>query len=130
MSEAAYSDEFENFDYDNDDNDDNDDEEECFDFINVDDLISVSNYVYNPEIDKTSNILLALFKSNEMLCCRKTTFKYDYKDYNKWIETVNAFKKNNNYCYKYRVLIDEEQIISILLNECEYAELMDRNHKE
>jgi hypothetical protein len=125
MSEAAYSDEFENFDYDNDDNDD--DEEECFDFINVDDLISVSNYVYNPEIDKTSNILLALFKSNEMLCCRRTTFTYDYKDYNKWVETVNAFKKNDKYCYKYRVLIDETEIISILLNECEYLELMNRN---
>ena len=40
MSEAAYSDEFKNFnyDYDNDDND-NDNEEECFDFINYDDYL-------------------------------------------------------------------------------------------
>ena len=65
-----------------------------------------------------------------MLCCRRTTFKYDYKDYNKWVKTVNSFKKNDKYCNKYRVLIDEEQIISILLNECEYLELMDRNHNE
>ena len=115
-------------DYDNSEDDDN--EEECFDFVDYDDLISVTEYVYNPEIDKISNIILALFRSNEILCCRKTTIKYDFKDYNKWAETVNAFKKNDKYCYKYRVLIDETEIISILLNECEYLELMDRNHNE
>ena len=84
-----------------------------FTFTDYEKLISVSDYMENPKLNKITNIINALIKSNIILKYKEVGFKYnfDYGDYNKWVESATIFNKNNEYCNTYRILIDEESIV-------------------
>jgi hypothetical protein len=99
----------------------NDDDEICdygtyFNFTDYEELISVAYYIDNPDLDKITNLINALVKSNIILKCKEVSFKYnfDYGDYNKWIDTAKMFNKNNE-CNNHRILIDEDSIVCINL---------------
>ena len=102
-------------DYDYDDYDD--DYVESYNFTDYVDLISVSEYVDNPDFDKITNIIFALFKIFDVLNCRETSFTYDFAfgDFNQWVKTAKSFNENADYCNVYRILIDEEEIICNLI---------------
>ena len=107
------------YDYDNEEYDDAYDDayKDSYNFTDYEDLISVSEYMDNPEIDKISNIIIALIKTINILSCKETSFTYDftYGDYNKWVETAKLFNKNVEYYNNYCILIDEELIVCKLI---------------
>ena len=110
-------------DDDGDDGDGDDDDIEPYNFSDYVDLLSVTEYVDNPDLDKITNIILALIKANNILSCKETSFSFDfeYGEYNKWIETAKLFNENIEnenieYCNNYRILIDEGAIVCKLLD--------------
>ena len=118
MSDSAY---YDDFNYDNDDYDRDRDygNSETYNFTDYEDLISISEYVDNPEINKISNIIIALIKTIDILNCKETSFTYDFAfgDYNKWVETAKLFNKNIEYCNNYIILNDEEEIVCKLIKD-------------
>ena len=141
MSESAYSDVFENESYDDyDDYDDYDNNYDCqdenkyrepYNFSDYVDLISVSEYVDNPDFDKITNIILALSKTNNILNCKETSFTYDFSigEYNKWKETAKLFNENIEFSNDYRILIDEEAIVCKLIKDDENNYKIDENNE-
>jgi hypothetical protein len=100
-------------DDDDDEDDDDDDDGEPRNFLNYEDLISVSEYVYDPDLDKITNIIFALIKTIDILNCKETSFAFDLTigNHNEWLETAKLFNENINYCNNYRILIDEDAIV-------------------
>ena len=146
MSESTYSDVSKNNDYyDNkydscddsyDSCDDSYDEDENiyrepYNFSDYVDLISVSEYVDNPDFDKITNIILALSKTNNILNCKETSFTYDFSigEYNKWKETAKLFNENIEFSNDYRILIDEEAIVCKLIKDDENNYKIDENNE-
>ena len=129
MSESAYSDVFENDNYDDYDYDDYDDYDEdenkyrdSYNFIDYNDLISVSEYTDNPDLDKITNIINGLIEIHKILNCSESSFNFDFTfgEYSKWIETAKLFNENdkiNKINKNYIILIEEEAIVCKLLNK-------------
>jgi len=90
-----------------------DDDGKTYNFTDYEDLIYVSDYIDNPELDKITNIINAMIKSNIILKCKEVSFKFnfDYGDYNKWVDTATIFNNNEECFNNYRILIDEDSIV-------------------
>jgi len=107
-----------------DDYDSDDEFTEYYSFTNYNDLLCIAEQEDNPNIDKITNIINALIKTNAILYCKEVGFKIDndFGDYDKWVEKVKIF--NDKYCGDdycgddycgddYYIVIDEDEIISI-----------------
>ena len=67
--------------------------------------------------DRLKNIVFALMKAVIILKCKEVSFKFDFKfaSYDSWIDISSYF--NSNYTGNdYRILIDEDSIVCVLLN--------------
>jgi hypothetical protein len=116
MSESSYSDNYENYDYDDYNDNDNDDENkyrDSYSFSDYLDLIAVSEYMDNPDLDKITNIINALIKANKILNCIETSFNFDFTfgEYSKWVEIAKIFNENDEINNDYIILIDETSIV-------------------
>ena len=84
-------------------------------FKNYEELLLVSKH---EDINYTlKNIVYSLIKAVVKLKCKEVSFKFDFKlePYERWIDIAEDF--NNNYVGKdYRILIDEDSIVCVLLN--------------
>jgi hypothetical protein len=86
-------------------------------FTDYEDLISVSGYIDNPDVDKITNIINAMIQANIILQCKQVSFKinFNYGKYNNWVDIATFFNKNLKKCNKYHILIDEESLVCICL---------------
>ena len=85
-------------------------------FTNYEELLSLTKQ--EDEKHKLKNIVFALMKAVIILKCKEVSFKFDFKfgSYDSWVDISTYF--NSNYVAKdYRILIDEDSIVCILLNE-------------
>ncbi len=103
----------ENYNYDDNDNDDENKYTDSYNFIDYNDLIAVSEYMDNPDLDKITNIINALIKANNILNCIETSFNFDFTfgEYSKWVEIAKIFNENDEINNDYIILIDETSIV-------------------
>lgn len=98
------------------DDDDDDETFSCYETFNsYEYLISVSNYIDNPKLDKITNIMNAMVKT-AMLKCKEVCFRIDfvYGNVNDWIDAAKKFNEtydNSDNC-NYSILVDEEAIVT------------------
>jgi len=66
---------------------------------------------------KLKNIVFALMKAVVQLKCKEVSFKFDFKlgPYESWIDIADYFN-SNHVGTVYRILIDEDAIVCVLLN--------------
>jgi len=84
-------------------------------FTNYEELLSLSKHEDTKYTIK--NILFALMKAVVQLKCKEVSFKFDFKlePYERWVDIAKDF--NSNYVgTDYRILIDEDAIVCVLLN--------------
>ena len=85
-------------------------------FTNYEELLLLSKHEDTNYTLK--NIVYSLLKAIVKLKCKEVSFKFDFKlePYERWIDIASYF--NSNYVGKdYRILIDEDDIVCVLLNE-------------
>jgi hypothetical protein len=85
-------------------------------FTNYEELLSLTEQEDTKHILK--NIVFALIKAVKILKCKEVSFKFDFKfgSYDSWVDISDYF--NTNYVgTDYRILIDEDTIVCILLND-------------
>jgi len=109
----------ENYDYDDYDDEDENKYVDSYNFIDYNDLLSVSEYVDNPDLDKITNVINALIETNKILNSIETSFNFDFTfgEYSKWIEIATLFNENDKINKNYIILIDEISIICKSLNK-------------
>lgn len=80
-------------------------------FTDYDNMISILKYTDNPKLDKITNIINALTKTN-FSEYKEVSFKFDfnYGYYNEWLDAAKLF---NETAIEYRILIDEDAIVCI-----------------
>lgn len=84
-------------------------------FKNYEELLLVSQH---EDINYTlKNIVFSLIKAVVKLKCKEVSFKFDFKlePYERWIDIAEDFN-SNHVGTDYRILIDEDSIVCVLLN--------------
>jgi hypothetical protein len=85
-------------------------------FTNYEELLSLTQQEKTQ--DKLKDIVFALMKSIIILKCKEVSFKFDFKfaSYDSWVD-ISSYFNSNHTGTDYRILIDEDSIVCILLNE-------------
>ena len=117
---------YDQYEMDNDCNDCNDcdDCNDCVDgyygatqkFKNYEELLLLTQQ--EDTKDRLKNIVFALIKAVIILKCKEVSFKFDFKfaSYDKWVD-ISSYFNINHVGKDYKILIDENTIVCILLNE-------------
>ena len=85
-------------------------------FTNYEELLSLT--CQEDTKDRLKNIVFALIKAVIILKCKEVSFKFDFKfaSYDKWVD-ISSYFNINHVGKDYKILIDENTIVCILLNE-------------
>ena len=85
-------------------------------FTNYEELLSLTQQEKTQ--DKLKDIVFALMKSIIILKCKEVSFKFDFKfaSYDSWVD-ISSYFNSNHTGTDYRILIDEDAIVCILINE-------------
>jgi len=84
-------------------------------FTNYEELLSLTQQ--EDTKDKLKNIVFALMKAVIILKCKEVSFKFDFKfaSYDSWVD-ISSWFNSNHVGNDYRILIDEDSIVCVLLN--------------